>query len=54
MVIITDGIIDKILRSVYTDRITDGIFRISKKKWFADVEIFVGDFTDGITEEFKP
>jgi hypothetical protein len=24
-----------------------------KKGWFADVEVFAGDFTDGITEGFK-
>jgi hypothetical protein len=24
-----------------------------KKSWFADVEVFAGDFTDGITERFK-
>jgi hypothetical protein len=24
-----------------------------KKGWFANVEFFVGDFTDGITEGFK-
>ena len=32
---------------------TDEIFRIKKKRWFADVEVFTGDFTDGITEGFK-
>jgi hypothetical protein len=26
---------------------------LKKKKWFADVEVFAGDFTDGITEGFK-
>jgi hypothetical protein len=24
-----------------------------KKGWFADVKVFAGDFTDGITERFK-
>jgi hypothetical protein len=43
---------DGILRSVYTDGITDRIFRIKKRR-FADVEVFAGDFTDGITEGFK-
>jgi hypothetical protein len=31
---------------------TDVIFKI-KKRWFVDVEVFAGDFTDGITEGFK-
>jgi len=44
---------DGILRSVYTDRITDGIFKIKKKNRFADVEVFASDFTDRITERFK-
>jgi len=25
-----------------------------KKRWFADVEVFKGDFIDEITEGFKP
>jgi ABC-type oligopeptide transport system substrate-binding subunit len=34
---------------------TDGIFKILKKKrQFADMKVFAGDFTDGITEKFKP
>ena len=44
---------NRILRSVYTEGITDRIFRIKKKKRFADVEVFASDFTDGITEGFK-
>jgi hypothetical protein len=32
---------------------TDRIFRIKEKGWFADVEVFAGDFTDRITEGFK-
>jgi hypothetical protein len=32
---------------------TDGIFKIKKKRSFADVKVFAGDFTDGITEGFK-
>jgi hypothetical protein len=24
-----------------------------KKRWFTDVEVFAGDFTDGLTEGFK-
>jgi hypothetical protein len=40
--------------SVYTDRITEGLFRIlEKKKQVDDVEVFGGDFTDGLTEGFK-
>jgi len=36
--------------SVYTDRITEGLFRIlEKKKQVDDVEVFGGDFTDGLT-----
>jgi hypothetical protein len=45
----TDGHI----RSVFADGITDEIFRIKKKKRFADVEVFAGDFTNGITKGFK-
>jgi hypothetical protein len=32
---------------------TDEICKIKKKGRFADVEVFTGDFTDGITEGFK-
>jgi len=42
-----------ILQSVYTDEITDKISRIKKRR-FADMKLFVGDFTDRITEGFKP
>jgi len=45
----TDGYI----RSVFIDGMIDGIFRIKKKKRFADVEVFAGDFTNRITEGFK-
>jgi hypothetical protein len=41
------------MRSVYTDGITNEIYRFFKKMWFADVEVFAGDFTYGITEGFK-
>jgi len=39
--------------SVYTDEITDEMLRIKKKRWFADVEVIGGIFTDGITEGCK-
>jgi hypothetical protein len=38
---------------VYTDRITDGLYRILKNNQVNDVEDFAGDFTDEITKEFK-
>ena len=31
----------------------DEIYRIKKKRRFAVVDVFAGDFTDGITEGFK-
>jgi len=43
---------DRHIRSVFTDRMINRIFRIKKRR-FADVEVFAGDFTDGITEGFK-
>ena len=46
----TDGHI----RSVFTDEMIYGIFRIKKKRRFADVEVFASDFTDRIIEGFKP
>jgi hypothetical protein len=39
---------------VYTDWDIDGLYRILKNKRFDDVEIFIGDFTDGMIEGFKP
>jgi hypothetical protein len=44
---------DGLMLSVYTDWIIDGIYRFFKKKQFDDVEVFGGDFTDGMTEGFK-
>jgi hypothetical protein len=44
---------DGIILLVYTDSITDGLFRILKKKHVDDVEVFAGDFTNEITEGFK-
>jgi hypothetical protein len=38
--------------SIYTDGITNGI-DIIKKTRFDDVEVFTGDFTNGLTEGFK-
>ena len=43
---------NRLLRSVYTNDITDGLF-IIKKRQFADVEVFAGDFTNRLTEGFK-
>jgi hypothetical protein len=48
--VFTDGTI----LSVYTDIITEGLFRILKKKTGQYVEVFESDFIDGITEGFKP
>jgi hypothetical protein len=41
---------DGIILLVYTDSITDGLFRILKKKHVDDMEVFAGDFTNEITE----
>jgi len=46
-----------VIPSVYTSGLlrlvfTDGILRIKKKGWFADVEVFAGDFTDGFYQFF--
>jgi len=45
----TDGHI----RLVFINGMIDKIFKIKKKRRFADMEVFAGDFTDGIIEEFK-
>jgi hypothetical protein len=45
--------IDGTIISVYTDRITEGLFRIFLKKRGRYVEVFAGDFTRRITEGFK-
>jgi hypothetical protein len=46
---------DGLMLSVYTDRITDEIYRIffKKKMQFDDMTVFAGDFTDGMIEGFK-
>ena len=44
--------INRHIQSIFTDGMTDRIFGI-KKRWFADVEVFAGDFTDGLIEGFK-
>jgi len=46
--------IDGIILLVYTDRITEGLFRMLKIKYVNDVEVFAGDFTNKITEGSKP
>ena len=51
-----------IIQSVYTDRILRSIYPMElqtkysefKKKKAVRVELFTGDFTNGITEGFKP
>jgi hypothetical protein len=49
----TDGLMQLVYTN--TDWIIDGIYiTILKKKQFNDVEVFAGDFTYEITEEFKP
>jgi hypothetical protein len=32
---------------------TNEICKIKKKRWFADMEVFAGDFSNGITKGFK-
>jgi len=45
---------DGLMLSVYTDRITDEIYRfIFFKKQFDDVTVFSSDFTNGMTKGFK-
>ena len=43
---------DGLMLSVYTDWITDEIYRI-KKKQFDDVAAFGGNFTNEMTEGFR-
>ena len=47
--------IDGLILLVHTDNITEGLFRIlRKKKRIGDVEVFAGDFTNGMAMGFKP
>ena len=46
---------DRLMLSVYTDWITDEIYKkkFKKKMQFDDMAVFAGNFTDGMTGEFK-
>ena len=43
----------RLLRSVFTNVMTERIFRIKKKRQFTNMKVFVGDFTNRITKGFK-
>jgi hypothetical protein len=46
---------DGISLSVYTDRIADGLYSLfGKLQRCGDVDFFSDEFTDGMTEGFKP
>jgi len=52
--VIQSAYTDGILRSVYPMKLQTNYSEFKKKRQFADVELFACDFTNGITEGFKP